>query len=173
MGCAKRGTANGQPHWQAEGQSSPPGKPRPTRVAAKCGICIVALLGFVVFATTFVARLASIRILPATRSTKDLIRGSSARVVTVEQHAHCAVLRRRNPASNFQNPRTKSRGKKLKQRECKRQRQSADQRSSSLLRSRGQVHQTIKIRASSAVPASNSNQSICHLLYLNEYSLLL
>ena len=46
------------------------------RVAAKCGVCVVALLGFVVQATTFVARLASIRILPATRFTKDLIRGS-------------------------------------------------------------------------------------------------
>ena len=45
------------------------------RVAAKCGVCVVALLGFVVLATTFVARLASIRILPATQSTEDLIRG--------------------------------------------------------------------------------------------------
>ncbi len=46
------------------------------RVAAKCGVCVVALLGFVVRATTFVARLASIRILPATQSAEDLIRGS-------------------------------------------------------------------------------------------------
>src|SRR5712691_2451984 len=46
------------------------------RVAAKCGVCIVALLGFVVSATTFVARLASIHILPATQSVEDLIRGS-------------------------------------------------------------------------------------------------
>jgi hypothetical protein len=46
------------------------------RVAANCGVCIVALLGFVVQATTFVVRLATIRILPATRFTKDLIRGS-------------------------------------------------------------------------------------------------
>ncbi len=46
------------------------------RVAAKCGVCVVALLGFVVLATTFVARLASIRILPATQSAEDLIRGS-------------------------------------------------------------------------------------------------
>ena len=46
------------------------------RVAAKCGACVVALLGFVVPATTFVARLAAIRILPATRLTKNLIRGS-------------------------------------------------------------------------------------------------
>jgi hypothetical protein len=46
------------------------------RVAAKCGVCIVALLGFVVLATTFVARLASIRILPATQFAEDLIRGS-------------------------------------------------------------------------------------------------
>jgi hypothetical protein len=45
------------------------------RVAANCGVCIVALLGFVVQATTFVARLAAIRILSATRLTKDLIRG--------------------------------------------------------------------------------------------------
>ncbi len=49
----------------------------PIRVAAKCGVCIVALLGFVVLATTFVARLASIRILPATQFAEDLSRGSS------------------------------------------------------------------------------------------------
>ena len=94
-------------------------QPRPVRVAANCGVCGVALLGFVVRpglglaqrgagrgaegcvrypgaelvrllpqaglrltgrsrATTFVARLAAIRILPATRLTKDLIRGSRA-----------------------------------------------------------------------------------------------
>ena len=46
------------------------------RVAAKCGVCGVALLGFVGPATTFVARLASIRILPATQFAEDLIRGS-------------------------------------------------------------------------------------------------
>jgi len=46
------------------------------RVAVKCGVCIVALLGFVVLATTFVARLAFIRILPATQSAADLIRDS-------------------------------------------------------------------------------------------------
>ena len=53
-----------------------PDKPRPIRVAAKCAVCIVALLGLVVQATTFVARLASIRILPATQSVGDLVRGS-------------------------------------------------------------------------------------------------
>src|SRR5712692_3470547 len=46
------------------------------RVAAKCGVCVVALLGIVGSTTTFVARLASIRILPATQSAEDLIRGS-------------------------------------------------------------------------------------------------
>jgi len=51
-------------------------QPPSLRVAAKCGVCVVALLGFVVLATTFVARLASIRILPATQSAWDLIRGS-------------------------------------------------------------------------------------------------
>jgi hypothetical protein len=76
MECAKRGAANGQTPWQAERQSRPPGKPRPIQVAAKCGVCIVALLGFVVLATTFVARLASIRILPATQFAEDSIRGS-------------------------------------------------------------------------------------------------
>ena len=76
MGCAKRGAANGHYPWQAERQSRPPGKPRPIRVVAKCGVCVVALLGFVVPATTFVARLASIRILPATQFAEDLIRGS-------------------------------------------------------------------------------------------------
>ena len=39
-----------------------------------------ALLGFVVPVTTFVARLAVLRILPATRLTKDLIRGSLSMV---------------------------------------------------------------------------------------------
>ena len=53
-----------------------PDKPPSLRVAAKCGVCVVALLGFVVLATTFVARLASLRILPATQSAEDLIRGS-------------------------------------------------------------------------------------------------
>ena len=51
-------------------------QPPSLRVAAKCGVCIVALLGFVVRATTFVARLAFIRILPATQFAEDLIRGS-------------------------------------------------------------------------------------------------
>ena len=51
-------------------------QPLSLRVAAKCGVCIVALLGFVDLATTFVAHLASIRILLATHSVEDLIRGS-------------------------------------------------------------------------------------------------
>src|SRR5256885_6077454 len=46
------------------------------RVAAKCGACFVALFGIVAQATTFVARLAFIRILPATQSAWDLFRGS-------------------------------------------------------------------------------------------------
>ena len=46
------------------------------RVAAKYGVCVVALLGFVGSITTCVARLASIRILQATQSVGDLIRGS-------------------------------------------------------------------------------------------------
>src|SRR6266436_9770870 len=78
MGCAKRGEANGKPHWQASRQRRPPEKPRPLRVAAKCGACFVALLGIVAQATTFVARLAFIRILPATQSARDLFRGSLA-----------------------------------------------------------------------------------------------
>ena len=48
------------------------------RVAAKCGACFVGLLGIVAQATTFVARLAFIRILPATQSAWDLFRGSLA-----------------------------------------------------------------------------------------------
>ncbi len=48
----------------------------PIRVATKCGACFVALLGIVAQATTFVARLAFIRILPATQSAWDLFRGS-------------------------------------------------------------------------------------------------
>ncbi len=78
------------PRWDARSEAQPMAiplgkpsdkadreeKPRPMRVAANCGVCVVALLGFVVLATTFVARLAAIRILPATRLTTDLIRGS-------------------------------------------------------------------------------------------------
>jgi hypothetical protein len=55
-----------------------PNKPSPFGLLAKCGVCVVALLGVVVLTTTFVARLASIRILLATQSTEDLIRGSLA-----------------------------------------------------------------------------------------------
>src|SRR5438445_12238427 len=55
------------------------GKAPSLRVAAKCGACFVALLGVVVQATTFVARLAFIRILPATQSAWDLFRGSLTR----------------------------------------------------------------------------------------------
>ncbi len=65
-----------RPPWQAERQSRLPGQAPSLRVAVKCGVCVVALLGFVVPATTFVARLASIRILPATQSAEDLNRGS-------------------------------------------------------------------------------------------------
>src|SRR5713101_7540677 len=52
------------------------------RVAAKYGVCVVALLGFVARTTTFVTRLASIRILPATQFAEDLIRGSLSRAGT-------------------------------------------------------------------------------------------
>src|SRR5712691_11554206 len=49
-----------------------------SRSAAQLRRCNAAraLLGVVVLATTFVAHLASIRILPATQSAEDLIRGS-------------------------------------------------------------------------------------------------
>ncbi len=69
-----------------------PDKPRPVRVAAKCGICIVALLGFVVLATTFVARLASIRILPATQSAEGLIRGSNQYIRVIWYPRLCSRL---------------------------------------------------------------------------------
>ena len=62
----------GKPSDKADRRDKPPS----LQVAAKCGVCVVALLGIVVLATTFVARLASIRILPATQSVEDLIRGS-------------------------------------------------------------------------------------------------
>ncbi len=64
-----------RPPWQTERQSRPRGKPPSLGVAAKCVVCVVALLGFVGSTTTFVARLASIRILPATQSVEELIRG--------------------------------------------------------------------------------------------------
>ena len=67
-------TTLGKPSDKADRPESPA-----LRVAAKYGVCIVALLGFVVLATTFVARLTAIRILPATWFTKDLIRGSLAK----------------------------------------------------------------------------------------------
>ena len=60
----------------AEQQCQAPGKPRPFRVCAKCGAGGVGLLGIVVQATTFVARLAIIRISRQTRSIGGLFRGS-------------------------------------------------------------------------------------------------
>ncbi len=53
-----------------------PKTPEPMRVATKSRARGVALLGIVVSATTFVALLAIIAILSATRLMKDLIRGS-------------------------------------------------------------------------------------------------
>ncbi len=60
--------------WPAQPQSGE----LTARFAAQLRRCDAtrALLSFVVHATTFVARLASIRILPATQSAEDLIRGS-------------------------------------------------------------------------------------------------
>ncbi len=54
-------------------------KPRPDRVSAQCGACVVALLVLKLRLGTFVARLAIIRIAPETRSAEDLIRGSLVR----------------------------------------------------------------------------------------------
>ena len=64
------------PPAQAERQSRSPKKPRPDRVSAQCGACVVALLVLKLWLGTFVARLAIIRIAPETRSAEDLIRGS-------------------------------------------------------------------------------------------------
>ena len=64
------------PPSQAERQSRSPEKPRPIRVSAQCGACVVALLVLKLRLGTFVARLAIIRIAPETRSAEDLIRGS-------------------------------------------------------------------------------------------------
>ena len=76
MGCAKRGAANGQTPLASRATKQTALTSPVPRVAVKCGVCVVAFLGVVVQATTFVARLASIRILPATQSAEDLIRGS-------------------------------------------------------------------------------------------------
>src|SRR5437879_9914746 len=91
-----------RPPSRAERQSRSPGKPRPIRVAAKCGacflICQLRLLGIVVPATTFVARLVFIRILPATQSAWDLFRGSLAVArpgCFVALIGHCALGARR------------------------------------------------------------------------------
>ncbi|MGH8711859.1 MAG: hypothetical protein ACREVA_11215, partial [Burkholderiales bacterium] len=62
---------------QAERQSRSAEKPRPIRVSAQCGACVVALLVLKLRLGTFVARLAIIRIAPETRSAGDLIRGST------------------------------------------------------------------------------------------------
>jgi hypothetical protein len=75
-----------------------PDKPQSLRVAAKCGVCVVALLGFVVLATTFVAHLASFRILPATQSAEDLIRGSTP---TRKKAPHSNAVRRQCPSSCY------------------------------------------------------------------------
>jgi Flp pilus assembly protein TadB len=63
------------------------------RVAAKCGVCGVALLGVVVLATTFVVRLASICILPATQSVEDLIRGSLMIIGQYTRRKYTVLLR--------------------------------------------------------------------------------
>jgi len=95
MECAKRGAANGHRPWQAQRQSRSPGKCPGLGLAQRgagrgaegCiryhGAELVRLLPQAGLrltgrsrATTFVARLATFRILPATRFTKDLIRGS-------------------------------------------------------------------------------------------------
>jgi hypothetical protein len=72
MSCAKRGEANGSTPFASRATKqiarSVANEPRPIRVAAKCGACFAALLGIVALATTVVARLAFIRILPATQS---------------------------------------------------------------------------------------------------------
>src|SRR5437867_12990404 len=67
-----------------------PKRCRPIRVAAKCGARFIALLGIVAQATTFVARLAFIRILPATQSAWDLFRGSLARPKNDQDFARSA-----------------------------------------------------------------------------------
>src|SRR6266536_3617648 len=71
--------ANVKPCAAAAGATKQTARKAPSLwVAAKCGACFVALLGIIVQATTFVARLAFIRILPATQSAWDLFRGSLA-----------------------------------------------------------------------------------------------
>jgi hypothetical protein len=59
---------------RARRRSQALGKPRPQRVCAKCGAGGVGLLGIVVRATTFVARLAIIRISRQTRSAEVKLR---------------------------------------------------------------------------------------------------
>jgi hypothetical protein len=55
-----------------------PKSPVPPGCGQNAALSFVALLGIVAQATTFVARLAFIRILPATQSAWGLFRGSSA-----------------------------------------------------------------------------------------------
>src|SRR5574340_1163238 len=76
MGCKTCEAANGRSPSQRAQRRRPPGKPEPIRVATKSRARGVALLGIVVSATTFVALLAIIAILSATRLMEDLIRGS-------------------------------------------------------------------------------------------------
>src|SRR5256886_17615433 len=86
MGCAKRGDANGRSHWRASRQSRPPEKPRPSGLRQNAALSFVALFGIVAQATTFVARLAFIRILPATQSAWDLFRGSLGSLAQQRRH---------------------------------------------------------------------------------------
>jgi len=62
MSCAKRGEASGLAPLASRATKQIARKAPSLRVAAKCGVCFVALLGIVGQATTFVARLAFIRI---------------------------------------------------------------------------------------------------------------
>src|SRR4030066_1876914 len=76
MGCKACEAAKGRTPSQRAQRRRPPGKPEPMRVATKSRARGVALLGVVVSATTFVALLAIIAILSATRLMENLIRGS-------------------------------------------------------------------------------------------------
>ena len=76
MGCKTCEAANGRSPSQRAQRCRPPGKPVPMGVVAKSRARSVALLGIEVQATTFVALLAIIAILPVTRLMEDLIRGS-------------------------------------------------------------------------------------------------
>ena len=98
MGCLscqmRRGEANGRPPLASLATKQTARKAPSLRAAARCGVCRAALFGIVGRATTFVARLVSIRIGRKQRNREYLCRGSQEPIRRGTRRS-----RRQDPAS--------------------------------------------------------------------------